>query len=60
MIVNSEFLQFPQNINGNVKPMIHCALSCRQPQTAGNDFQQAANFLLSTVAGSLQLSLIRC
>jgi len=29
--------------------MIHSALNCRQLQTAGNDVQQAADFLSPTV-----------
>jgi len=37
-------------INCDVKRVIHCVLNFPQTRTTGNDFQQAADLLLQTVA----------
>jgi len=46
MIVQSQNVyNYLHKFNSNVKPMIYSALNHQKLQTAGNDFQQAVNFL---------------
>ena len=52
-------LNVAQIIKRSVEPVVQYLLNCRQAQTAGNDFQWAADFLLLTSAASLYLSLIQ-
>ena len=40
--------------------MLHCALNRPQPWTAGDDFQQTADFLSPTVADCMSLTVCSC